>query len=118
MNDTIGIFYELPDGRIAKTYGWNGSTNTISYYFGDDEVGRSTTIDDWLTWQPRRDLVDFDVSRDIRLPFEFDLIWGLKNWSDLKRAIEEGHPEILDIKDAMEKNEIIEELVISLKIKQ
>jgi hypothetical protein len=58
MNNTIGIHYELPDGRIAFTYGWNGRDNTVSYYFDDDSGAHEVHQDEFNTWKPRHDLRD------------------------------------------------------------
>lgn len=87
MNDTIGIHYELPDGRIAYTFGWNGIENTIQYRFDDDEGTRLVSKEEFDTWKPRRDLLDFPNARDPRLPYVFDLFWDIKYLSQLKSEL-------------------------------
>ena len=89
----VGIFYELPDGRIADTYGFDGLKKTVSYYF-DDDSGPQTpvTFEEFDKWIPRRDLKDFPNARDPRLPYVFDLYWDIKHLSGLRREIS-GHPD-------------------------
>lgn len=99
MNKTVGIFYELPDGRIAYTYGF--TPQIIMYYFDDDQGGRSVTQEDFQTWKPRSDLKDFPNARDPRLPYEFDLYWDIKHVSELRRIIETGHGDIDMMKKLM-----------------
>lgn len=86
-NDTIGIHYELPDGKIAYVCGWHGKEGKISYYFNGDTKTRKTSINKWNTWKPRRDLKDFPNAVDPRLPHVFDLFWDLKHKSQLEHAI-------------------------------
>ena len=73
MNNTIGIYYELPNGQIAYTYGWDGRNKTISYRFDDKQGGRTISQKEFDTWKPRRDLNDFPNATDPRLPYIFDL---------------------------------------------
>lgn len=93
MNNTIGIHYELPDGRIAFTYGWNGRDNTVSYYFDDDSGAHEVHQDEFNTWKPRHDLSDFPNARDPRLPYVFDLFWDIKRVSQLRLELARGHSE-------------------------
>jgi hypothetical protein len=91
----IGIYYELPDGRIAYTYGWNGIEKEVSYQF---ENGKFGTVSDivFQAWKPRRDLKDYPNSKDPALPYEFDLHYDLKRMSDLIRFVDqEDDPKIL-----------------------
>lgn len=105
-NMKIGIFYELPCGRIAKTYGTDGSGQRVQYYF-DDEGGSHTASTETLsTWKPREDLADFPNARDPRLPYEFDLFWDIKYKSDLVRAINNNHDDLDSIREAMERHAI------------
>jgi hypothetical protein len=83
----IGAFYELPDGRIARTYGWNGSTRMVAYYFDTDAPRGSIFEDDMADWKRRKDLLDFPNARDPRLPADFDLHWDLKHMSELKQLL-------------------------------
>lgn len=99
MNDTIGIFYELPNGKIAKTIGWNKVQKIIIYYF---EGLPFTTVseDEFQTWKPRTDLKDFPNAKDPRLPYIFDLYWDIKYTSELEYILaEEDHEDLEDIKD-------------------
>lgn len=107
MNNTIGIHYELPDGRIAYTYGWSGKENLVSYYFDDGNGGRTVSIDEFQTWKPRRDLGDFPNARDPRLPYVFDLFWDIKYMSQLKRELSWGHRDEKEIREIMRDHNIV-----------
>ncbi len=87
VNAVIGAFYELPDGRIVRTYGWGGSTRRVSYRFDTDDAPGSIFEDDMVDWKLRRDLSDFPNARDPRIPYEFDLYWDLKHMSELERVL-------------------------------
>lgn len=104
MNNTIGIYYETPEGKIAYTYGWGNGE--VSYRFDDDTGGKSVTEKDFQTWKPRSDLTDFPNARDPRLPYVFDLFWDIKYTSDLKQVLEEGHKDLEQIKAKMIENNI------------
>jgi hypothetical protein len=107
-NEVVGILYELPDGRIANTYGFSknwlqedGTRSTaILYYFDDGRGGRRATNEEFQTWKPRRDLYDFPNARDPKLPYEFDLLWDFKYASQLVANVV-GHPDEIAIRDSM-----------------
>ncbi len=101
MNDTIGIFYELLDGRIAYPYLHDGRQQIVGYYFDDDNGSHTISIAEFQKWKPRRDLKDFPNARDPRLPYEFDLYWDIKYMSQLKRAFENSHDDLDSIKQTM-----------------
>jgi len=105
MNNTVGIHYELPDGRIAYTYGWQGSKNIILYYFDDENGGREVTIEEFQTWKPRQDLRDFPNAKDPRLPYVFDLFWDIKYLSQLKEEVC-GHKYEDEIREKMKEYDI------------
>jgi len=90
----VGAFYELPDGRIAKTYGWSGSGRIVSYAFDDDFGGRSLSEADCSSWKARPDLRDFPNARDPRLPYAFDLQWDIQHHSQLVKALANGGLEV------------------------
>lgn len=95
----IGAFYELPDGRIARTYGWSGADRMVSYYFDTDEPAGSIFEGDMANWKHRRDLNDFPNARDPRLPYVFDLHWDLKHISELENTLRSGaHDDIDEIR--------------------
>ena len=98
-NNTVGIHYELPDGRIAYTYGF--MENTIMYYFDDGKGGRSATDAEFQTWTPRRDLRDFPNARDPRLPDEFDTLWDIKYMSELRRVLRDETEDVVAIRRRM-----------------
>ena len=104
-NITVGIFYELPDGRIAYTYGYDGLKKTVSYYFDDDTAQDGVSFEKIATWTPRRDLKDFPNARDPRLPYVFDLYWDIKHLSELRREVS-GHEDEKFIRRAMIENNI------------
>lgn len=106
MNNTVGIFYELPCGRIAKAYGFNSSKQQISYYFDDDNGSHTVSLDLFQNWKPRNDLSDFPNARDPILPYEFDLFWDIKYLSDLKRAFHHSHDDLDSIQQAMTRHAI------------
>ena len=101
MNNTIGIFYKLPCGRIARTFGFNGPEKTISYYFDDGEGDRAATDAEFQTWTPQLELKDFPNARDPRLPAVFDLFWDIKYESQLRQLLKTGHADIEDIRERM-----------------
>jgi hypothetical protein len=94
----IGAFYELPDGRIARTFGWDGKTREAAYYFDTDEPRRSANEEEIAAWVRRDDLTDFPNARDPRVPWNFDLHWDIKHLSELKRALRFGHEDIDEIR--------------------
>lgn len=105
-NDVVvGAHYELPDGRIVRTFGYNGIKKTLSYYFDDGKGGRTVTLDVFNTWKIRRDLKDFPNARDPLLPYVFDLLWDIKYTSDLKQELHD-HPDKDDIIHYMKKYKI------------
>jgi hypothetical protein len=110
MNQTIGIYYELPDGKIVYTYGYmgNGIKNTISYYFDDNEDSKTVDQDEFDTWKPRGDLKDFPNAKDPRLPYVFDLYWDIKYTSQLKQELKLGHPDEKEIREKMKELNISE----------
>jgi hypothetical protein len=85
-NLTIGAFYELPDGGIARTYGWNGTLRTVWFHLDDGFGGHQATEEETATWKPRLDLQDFPEARDPMLPYDFDLSHDIKRRSELVRA--------------------------------
>lgn len=87
----IGILYELPDGRIARTTGWSGRTSLVTYHFDDGKPSRLVPDHEFQTWKPRGDLSDFPDARDPRLPYVFDLHWDIKHASELRDALANGH---------------------------
>jgi len=110
MNQTIGIYYELPDGKIVYTYRYmrNGIKNTISYYFDDNEGSKTVDQDEFDTWKPRKDLKDFPNAKDPRLPYVFDLYWDIKYTSQLKQKLRLGHPDEKEIREKMKELNISE----------
>lgn len=100
VDAVIGAFYELPDGTIARTYGWSGSTRMVAYYF-DTDAPRGTIFEDEMAdWKLRSDLVDFPNARDPRLPADFDLHWDMKHLSELESVLRSGdHVDIDEIRE-------------------
>lgn len=101
----IGTYYELPDGRIVRTYAWDGRKRTVSYYFDDDSGTHVAMADDVANWKLRNDLGDFPNARDPRLPYVFDLFWNIKTVSHLKREIV-GHDDEGEMRDLMAQYDI------------
>lgn len=100
MNDIIGIFYELPDGSIAKVYGRNEATQTIRYYFVGAVASLEATDNEWQTWHPRPDLKRFPGDRSI--PSEFQQRWGISSFADLQAALDSGNVEVYEIRATMD----------------
>lgn len=98
---TVGILHELPDGRIARSYGFNGPKQTVSYYFDDGKGGHTVSYKEFAAWKDRRDLADFPNARDPRLPYVFDLIWDMQYESELRHALSHGHDDLDSIKETM-----------------
>lgn len=103
---TVGIFYEMPNGQIAYTYGFDDKKKVVSYRLDGDTTGRSVTYEEIKTWNPRPDLSDFPNASDPKLPYLFDLNWDIKYMSDLRRVLASGHPQLGEIKRAMQKYKI------------
>jgi hypothetical protein len=96
---TIGLFFELPDGRIAFCCGANSIDKTVRYRFDGDEI-LSASYEESDSWKERRDLKDFPNAKDPRLPDEFDFIHDLKYMSQLKRELSLFRdPELLAMMD-------------------
>lgn len=94
---TIGAFYRTADGQVVRTCGWNGRTREVLYYAEGDSVTAFRTVAeadlqrDWA----RLDIGDFPNAKDPVLPYRFDLFWGLKTQSELRRHLAEtDDPEI------------------------
>ncbi len=80
----IGGFYQMPNGIVAKTYGWNGERRTVAYFLDGDEGYGSVAADELeSSWRRRPDLRDFPNAKDPALPYVFDLNWDAKRRSDL-----------------------------------
>lgn len=107
MEIVIGIHYELPDGRIVYTYGFNDVEKTVQYYFDDDKGGRTANYAELNKWKPRRDLKDFPNAKDPRLPYVFDLFWDIKYMSQLKNELARGHKDENEIKEKMREHNIV-----------
>lgn len=103
---TVGIFYELPNGQIAYTYGFDGKKKVVNYRFDGDTTGRVVTYEEIKAWNPRPDLNDFPNASDPKLPYIFDLNWDIQYMSDLRRTLASGHPQLNEIKRAMRKFKI------------
>jgi len=101
----IGAFYELPDGRIAKTLGWDSRSKEISYRLDDGEGSRIVHEAIALVWKRRSDLRDFPNASDPLLPYDFDLWWDIKYMSQLRRELV-GHDHEDEIREMMGKFEI------------
>jgi hypothetical protein len=105
-NIIVGIFYELSDGRIAYTVGFNGPSQTISYRFdgGDNLTASYAEVE---TWKQRTDLKDFPNAIDPRLPYSFDLFFDIKTMSQLKRALNECSCRENELREMMNDHNIV-----------
>lgn len=85
----IGGFCEFPDGRIASVIGWNSLEQSYQCRF---ENGQSIIVSkfDRHFIKSRADLFYFPDAKDPHLPYEFDMMYGIKNLSDLKAEINRG----------------------------
>lgn len=101
----VGAYYELPNGKIAYIYGYHGLKRVVSYYFDDNQGGRSISFEKVKSWKKRNKLKDFPNAKDPKLPYVFDLFWDIKHYSELKNLIAE-HSE-----DWLEHEGVIEEIV-------
>lgn len=106
---TVGIFYEMPNGQIAYTYGFDDRKKVVSYRLDGDTTGRVATYEEIKAWKPRFDLYDFPDSSDPKLPYIFDMNWDIRCTSDLRRVLASGHPQLDEIKRAMQKYKITTE---------
>ena len=82
----MGSFYELPDGSVVELTQVNQTE--VRYYCADRAVLLTKPREETETWKLRGDLHDFPNPMDPRLPYEFDLWWDIKHWSDLRRFLE------------------------------
>lgn len=97
----VGAFYELPCGKIARTYGHTKESEVL-FYFDDGQGGRTEKDDVVLrTWKQRNDLSDFPNARDPRLPYVFDLFWDIKHQSELQEILNDPdhdfHEEVMQM---------------------
>lgn len=107
MSIVIGAFYELPDGRIARTYGWGGKTEMVSFYFDNDKPRVPVHVSETVDWKIRRDLSDFPNARDPLLPYSFDLHWDIKHRSELLQVLGDGdHDDIDEIRAMVREHKI------------
>jgi hypothetical protein len=81
---SLGIHYEMPNGKIAYVYGFCGGF--VSYYLDGYREGK-ISVDEFKQWKPREDLYDFPNAEDPRLPYAFDLYFDIKHVSDLLREL-------------------------------
>lgn len=100
-NNTFGIYYETPDGRIAYAYGVRDGY--IRYMFDDDNDEPPVSLEEFDTWKPRQDLKDFPNARDPRVSYVYDLLWDIKHKSQLDWALQH-HPDRDEIKLLVEEH--------------
>lgn len=105
-NIVVGVFYETPEHKIAKTYGYNAKDRKVMYYFDDGKGTHVVGVDEFSKWRHRQDLEDFPNARDPLLPYVFDLLWDIKHQSQLKTALLNNHKDIGLIKEQMDKTGI------------
>lgn len=99
----VGALYERSDGSIIRTYHWDGTEKTISYFDETMKKSYSADLKEFNTWKLRCDLHDFPNPKNPLLPYDFDLCWDIQYMSQLKRALQHNHPD---------KNEILEMMII------
>lgn len=99
----IGIYYETPNGKIAKTYSCSNKSKTVGYYFDEDSGYGHVDFESFKHWKPRRDLNDFPNARDPRVPYIFDLYWDIKHLSELKKAARD-HEDSEEIKQTIKEH--------------
>lgn len=83
MDIVIGAYYELPDGRIARTIGYNGVDKVISFATDPPYKRGECLASTCKNWKKRDDLRDFPNASDPRLPYEFDLNYDIKTMRQL-----------------------------------
>ena len=79
----IGVFYELSDGSIVKTIGWDGRVEEIISFYHEGQPVETILKSETKDWKHRPDLKDFPNAKDPRLPYVFDLFWDLKYTSEI-----------------------------------
>ena len=116
-NETVGIYYERPDGTIVLTVGFNPLPEPQVYYHGDGELSEKAPDAEFQTWKPRRDLSDFPNAIDPRLPYSFDLHWDIKYLSQLKAYMDRYEERLAARKQAVLECELeylqMKELIIA-----
>ena len=80
---TIGVFYEMSDGSIVKTTGWDGRVEEIISFYREGQDNETILKSETKDWKRRLDLKDFPNAKDPRLPYVFDLFWDLKYTSEI-----------------------------------
>ena len=97
----VGVFYELPNGKIIYVYLQSNKLGTTVFgYYEDGSNAQMATLEEAQLWKERRDLKDFPNAINPRLPYDFDLHWNIKHMSDLKRELV-GHQFEKEIRQAM-----------------
>lgn len=103
----IGGFYETPNGRIARTHGWDGPGRQVSYTLDDGAGPRTAAESEVLSgWARRPDLADFPAARDPLLPPVFDLLWDVKRRSALVALLADGEHEA-EVRRLMAENGLV-----------
>jgi len=97
----VGMFYETPEGKIVRTSGWDGRTNSIIYQLDVGDIEYTASVDDYNKWSKREDLKDFPNNPDPILPYVFELFWDMRCISDLKTDLL-GHEYEEEIRECME----------------
>jgi hypothetical protein len=102
---TVGIYYELPNGKIAYIYGCHGVTRKVSCCFEEGDPFLAT-FKEIKQWKKRDDLKDWPNAKDPKLPYVFDLYWDIKRESELVRVLKEGHSDMSDILSTIKKHDL------------
>lgn len=100
----VGVLYELPSGKIARSFG--SGPSGVQYYFDDGKGGHLASHEEVKAWKHRADLNDFPNARDPRLPYTFDLHWDIKHRSELVQALADGHEDRQDMLKAVVQHQV------------
>ena len=82
--DTIGVFYQTPEGKVAYVFG--AGSGMVRYHFNDGVRDRSVNLAGTKGWV-RLYIGEFPDATDHCLPYSFDLHWDVKTVSGLVHLI-------------------------------
>jgi hypothetical protein len=102
-----GWYYEKPAGEIVKVIKAFTKHPMVTYR---DQQGNEYTTGTAVAlaeWKERDDLSDFPSPEDKALPYAFDMLWGIKRYSQLQKVLSEGHEDLDQIKLFMATNCIV-----------
>lgn len=110
----VGGLYDVPEGWVVKIVAWHQAVQVIGFVVEEGGAVHWLPESETRWWQRRRDLRTFPEVADPVLPFVFDLLWDFKQHSDLRVALEQGHPDEAELRELMAQHHISLDQVMAL----